>query len=106
MTLKVVTLTSRFVGNTTVNTANGSTMERPLHLNTSIDGKSFWSNEPLRGGTAVLLEERKAGTKYTRTDGTEGVIAKDGFNLVGVIGNAASVAEIAATKAALAGLDI
>lgn len=75
------------------------------YLITCKTGEKFWSPEPLEGGISVFLSERKQGEKYVKSDGTEGVITKNGFNLDCVIGNVQAVSNIKLAAAALAEMD-
>jgi hypothetical protein len=76
-----------------------------LHLCTTIDMKEFWTREPILGGTICQVTEKKAGDKYYDSNNQERIVKKDGLIFNFVIGTAGRVAEIAASKAALATLD-
>lgn len=95
-----VVLGSKFVKSTEVDL--GSSLEkRDIYINSTTCGKQFWSNEPLRCGIAVQLTERKKGSKYTKADGSEGEVTKDGWNFDMVIGNADSIKTAKETKSVL-----
>jgi|SRR6478609_11000105 len=97
-----IVLTSRLIGKmATPSAQTGDSIERDVYLNNTLDKKQFWSNEPLNGGTAVVLTERKAGEEYKNAAGETKQVAKDGYNFVGKIGDAAAVRGINATKEAM-----
>lgn len=76
-----------------------------LHLCTTTDSKTFWTRQPLNGGTVVQVTERTAGDKYYDRDKKEQIVKKTGLNFDFVIGTAADINNIASAKAALAALD-
>ena len=98
--MKKIVIGSRLSGTTQVTSPDGSTTTtKNVYWNTTSDDCIFQSNEPLQG-KAVTLTEKKAGTKYTRPDGTEGVVAKDGYLLDQILGDAQNMrASIAAAEA-------
>lgn len=80
---------------------NNVSIEKPLYLNTTVCQKKFWSNEPIGAGIAIVLTERKAGEKYTKVDGTTGVVKRDGWNFDGIVGNANVIKGVKDTADAL-----
>lgn len=89
--MKKIVVSSKFIKSETVTSPDGSTTSTVnTYLHTTADGVTFFSNEPLMG-QAVSLTPKKAGDKYVKTDGTEGVVKKDGFLFDGTLGNAASI---------------
>ena len=94
-----INLTSKKVS-TSTEEVDGKQVQKNLYLCSTTCGKKYFTNEPIGSGTAVVLEERKAGTKYFK-DGIEKFIQKDGWNFEGIIGRSADIKEIQATKVAL-----
>ena len=99
---KFVVACSRLVKSTQKADKDGVVSTQNIYLNnTSVDGVRFWSNEPLSAGVAVELTARKKGDKYLKSDGTEGVVDKDGYNFEGAIGTSIAINAIKDTQAAL-----
>ena len=94
-----INLTSKKVS-TSTEEVDGKQVQKNLYLCSTTCGKKYFTNEPIGSGTAVVLEERKAGTPYIK-DGIEKIIQKDGWNFEGIIGRSADIKEIQATKVAL-----
>lgn len=89
--MKKIVISSKFIKSEQIASADGSTTtSRNTYLHTCQDNTTFFSNEPLQG-QAVSLTEKKAGTPYTKPDGTPGVVAKDGWLFDGSLGNATSI---------------
>ena len=95
-----INLTSKKVS-TSTEEVDGKQVQKNLYLCSTTCGKKYFTNEPIGSGTAVVLEERKAGTPYIK-DGIEKIIQKDGWNFEGVIGRSGDIREIQATKIAMA----
>ena len=70
----------------------------------AFEGGGCTSPSFIPAGTAVLVQEKKAGTQYVDSLGVVQKVRKDGFNLDIIIGNASQVRMVSETAKALAEL--
>jgi hypothetical protein len=84
-------------GSKQVKTEKGDT----LYVVTTQSKRTFWSQELVRGGIIVDVQEKVAGQPYTDSKGVVKTYLKSGLNLNYIIGTASDAREINIAKLAV-----